>query len=116
MRIKRPSGKADWLGLISPYPRLLDHLQIPAPAAIVRILEPDSHVALSTQHAALFDLTPREFAVASALLEGHSLESLSRALGISRNTARVHLQALFRKTGTNRQADVVRVLGTVAQH
>ena len=54
--------------------------------------------------------TAREREVASLLLAGHSVESLSATLGISRNTTRVHLQSLFRKTGTTRQIDLVRRL------
>lgn len=116
VRVKRLSGRGDWLALVSPYPRFLDHLPIPVPAAVVRILGTDSHSSLSPEHAELFSLTGRETDVASALLGGHSLESLSAVLGISRNTARVHLQGLFRKTGTSRQSDLVRVLGEVARH
>lgn len=55
-------------------------------------------------------VTAREKEVAHLLLDGHSVESLSASLGISRNTARVHLQSLFRKTGTARQIDLVRLL------
>jgi DNA-binding CsgD family transcriptional regulator len=115
VRIKRPSGKTDWFALASPYPRFLEHLPIPAPAAIIRILETELAQALSPEHAELFELTAREVDVASALLEGHSVESLAARLGISRNTVRVHLKALFRKTGTNRQPDLVRILSDAAR-
>ena len=68
-----------------------------------------------SEHSHLFDLTPRETEVASALLEGHSINSMSEALGMSRNTARNHLQALFQKTRTNRQADLLRMLDRFAR-
>lgn len=116
VRIKRHSGGPDWLALTSPYPRFLEHLPVPTPAAVVRILETEVHPALKEEHADLFRLTHREIEIACALLEGHSIESLAARLGMSRNTARVHLQSMFRKTETNRQSDLVRILTTIAQH
>jgi DNA-binding CsgD family transcriptional regulator len=113
VRIRRVSGRSDWLALVSPYPRFLEHLPFPTPAAVVRIVETDSHSPLADEHARLFELTHREAEIASALLKGHSLESLAAQLSISRNTAKVHLQSLFRKTDTNRQIDLVRVLTEV---
>lgn len=116
VRIQRESGGPDWLVLTSPYPRFLEHLPIAAPAAIVRVIEMESHQVLSAELADLFAFTRREVEIASALLGGHSVDSLSARLGMSRNTARVHLQSLFRKTGTNRQSDLVRILAGVAHN
>lgn len=115
VQIKRNSGRPHWLALISPYPRFLEHLPIPTPAVVVRILETEMHPTLSDEHADLFRLTHREIEIACALLEGHSIDSLAARLGMSRNTARVHLQSLFRKTETNRQSDLIRVLTTIAR-
>jgi DNA-binding CsgD family transcriptional regulator/PAS domain-containing protein len=115
LRIPRGSGKPELLVLVSPCPRFLDHLPMPTAAAIVRIIEPNAAETLSPQHAALFELTRRELEVAEALLHGHSLESLANSLGMSRNTARVHLQSLFQKTRTNRQADLVHLLAEISR-
>ena len=57
----------------------------------------------------------RRRGIASALLEGHSIESMAATLGVSRNTARNHVQALFRKTQTNRQSDLIRLLDRLAR-
>lgn len=54
-----------------------------------------------------FDLTCREAELAALLLQAHSLESAAVALGISYNTARAHLRALFGKTETNRQSELL---------
>lgn len=116
VRIERNSGRPSWLALTSVYPRFLEHLPIPTPAVIVRILEAEVHPTLLERHADLFRLTSREIEVGSALLEGHSIDSLAAHLGMSRNTARVHLQSLFRKTETNRQSDLIRVLSEVVRH
>ena len=115
VRLRRASGGPDWLALVSPCARYLDHLPVRTPAAIVRIVDAQTSAALLPRHAELFDLTPREQSVASAMLAGHSLESLCGMLQISRNTAKAHLQALFRKTGTNRQSELVHLLAEVAR-
>jgi len=115
LRIKRNSGKPDWLLLVSPCARFLDHLPLPTAAALVRIIEPHSGSTLTPHHGALFDLTPRELQIAEALLHGHSLESLASLLGITRNTARVHVQSLFHKTGMNRQVDLVHLLADIGR-
>lgn len=55
-------------------------------------------------------LTPREAALASAVAEGHSLADFAEARGCTEETARTHLKRVLEKTGTHRQADLVRVL------
>jgi DNA-binding CsgD family transcriptional regulator len=55
------------------------------------------------------DLSPRETELLALLIAGHSLESAACRLGISRNTARVHLQAIFTKTRTTRQAELLQL-------
>ena len=62
----------------------------------------------------LFGLTPREVCVLLALLEGREISDIADQLGIARATAKTHLDRLFAKTGTNRQADLVqRVLKSI---
>lgn len=109
-RVRRPSGRPDWLASVSRVGGALDHLPARVPALLIRILEPENRRTLSKERAALFGLTAREIEIGDALLEGHSLESLAAALNISRNTARVHLQSLFRKTGTTRQSQLLLLL------
>ncbi|GAB5452054.1 MAG: helix-turn-helix transcriptional regulator [Halioglobus sp.] len=58
----------------------------------------------------LFDLTPTEASLALLLSQGLSLDEVSGELGISRNTARAHLRAVFAKTGVSRQAGLVRLI------
>lgn len=115
VRLPRQSGRPDWLALVSPCPKHLDHLPLRMPAAILRIVKTDPAIALAAAHADLFDLTAREMDVAQGLLRGHSLESLCHSLGISRNTGKSHLQSLFRKTGTNRQSELVHLLSDVTR-
>ena len=58
----------------------------------------------------LFALTPAEARLATRLADGEGLDEAAAALGVTRNTARSQLQAIFAKTGVNRQGDLVRVL------
>ena len=61
----------------------------------------------------LFDLTPAEARVARALLAGRSVAAIAREAGLSTGTVRVQLKAVFRKTDTRRQIDLVRLLGGI---
>ena len=58
----------------------------------------------------LFDFTPAETQLALQLADGLALEEAADELGISKNTARAHLRAVFSKTGVTRQATLVRML------
>jgi len=58
----------------------------------------------------LFDLTPAETSLALLLTNGLTLEEAAEEQGISKNTARAHLRAIFSKTGVTRQATLVRIL------
>lgn len=63
----------------------------------------------------LFDdwnLTRTEARVAALVVRGHSVDSVARELGIASATARTHLRNIFSKTGTNRQADLIRAVIT----
>ena len=59
-----------------------------------------------------FQLTPAEAALAARLAQGISLIDAARALDIAHNTARAHLRAIFAKTGTHRQAQLVHLMRT----
>lgn len=58
----------------------------------------------------MFGLTRREGQVVEQLVMGRSLPETAEILGISDNTARTHVKAVFSKTGTSHQADVVRLV------
>jgi DNA-binding CsgD family transcriptional regulator len=60
---------------------------------------------------ALFDLTPAEARVASQVTEGRSIEQIALSTGLSHNTVRTHLKSVFLKTGVQRQAELVSLLG-----
>jgi len=62
----------------------------------------------------LFDLTRAEARIARGIGEAKSVEQLAAALGISRETVRVHLKAVLGKTGLNRQAELANLLSGLA--
>jgi len=57
-----------------------------------------------------FGLTPAEAELACEIAKGEGLIACAKALEISRATASTHLQRIFEKTGTKRQAQLVRVI------
>lgn len=59
---------------------------------------------------ALYGLTPAEARLAAELSGGRSLPEAAVRLAITHNTARVHLRAIFAKTGARRQAHLVSLL------
>lgn len=57
-----------------------------------------------------FGLTPTEAVVAEALASGSSVQQLTQLLKTKDSTVRTHLKALFAKTETSRQGELVAVL------
>jgi DNA-binding CsgD family transcriptional regulator len=81
------------------------------PAAIVFVKDPAAEPLPSAAAIRrLFDLTPTQAALAREILQGDGIEAAAGRLGIARSTARTHLLEVFQKTGTSRQAELVRVL------
>ena len=57
-------------------------------------------------------LTRREAEVTALILQGHSSSSASMVLGISRETAKVHLRNIYRKLGISSQAQLFATFGS----
>jgi DNA-binding CsgD family transcriptional regulator/PAS domain-containing protein len=60
--------------------------------------------------AALHGLTATEAELASCLAEGRSLADFAAERGCTAHTARTHMKRILEKTGTSRQAELVRLL------
>jgi len=73
---------------------------------------PDFPLTLARQ---LFGLTPAEARLVASLVAGQSLQETAAANRLSRNTVRVQLQAVFGKTNTNRQVDLIHLLARLPQ-
>jgi DNA-binding CsgD family transcriptional regulator len=82
-----------------------------SPAALLFIGDPEvTNVSDEDHLRALYCLTPTEALVAVRASQGNGLQAIANSLGIGVSTARTHLQGVFEKTGTSRQAELVRLL------
>ena len=60
--------------------------------------------------ATTFDLTPAEGRLAIALANGTSTAECAKRFGVKISTVRSQLKAIFSKTGTRNQVDLVRLI------
>ncbi len=78
--------------------------------ALVILQNPDE-AAIGLAHLQLvYGFTASECKLAEALLNNDTLDSYGARTTLSRSTLRSHLAHLFKKTGTNRQSKLVRLL------
>jgi DNA-binding CsgD family transcriptional regulator len=109
MNISRPSQRCSFNVLVTPL-----HLRpvSPAaqqPAAAAFISDPECQLETQVQTLGhLFALSHAEARLAAVLIKGCSLREASEELSVSLSTVRTHLKRLFEKTGTNRQATLIR--------
>jgi CheY-like chemotaxis protein len=78
---------------------------------IVMVVDPATRSEASPELlSAMFGCTPTEARLAAALVAGKKLEEIRKEFGVAQTTVVFHLQNLFQKTQTNRQADLVALL------
>lgn len=107
----RPSGKRPFSILVAPLCKDSPVVTAGRPAVCVIITDPDSQPLVPEDRLkSLFALTPAEARLAARLARGEALNEAAQALNIAYATARTQLAVIFRKTGTNRQGDLVRLL------
>lgn len=81
------------------------------PVAIVMVRDPDSDRGRRELNLRRrFGLTAAEARLATEILKGDGRAAAASRHGISTATARTHLSSIFEKTGTHRQAELVRLL------
>lgn len=98
--------------IVTPLPRESSPFGQGAAAALF-CNDPDAAVvAVSRELERLFGMTPAEARLTEALVIGQSLQEYAEARRVSLNTVRTQLKAATAKTGTRRQADLVRVVLT----
>jgi DNA-binding CsgD family transcriptional regulator len=81
------------------------------PVAIVTVRDPD--IDSRRREANLrhrFGLTIAESKMAAEILKGDGRAAAARRRRISTATAKAHLSSIFEKTGTHRQAELIRLL------
>jgi uncharacterized protein YhfF/DNA-binding CsgD family transcriptional regulator len=100
---------------VSVFPLKLSHAVhelAPAGEAILFVEDPEqkSGPEQVDLYSRAFRLTPAEARLAVHLASSGSLRDAADMLSVTYNTARAHLRAIFDKTGTHRQAELIRVL------
>src|SRR6476469_10232052 len=81
------------------------------PVVMLLFFHPESSPAIDPSLLfAVFGLTPAEARIAALLAEGLSLKEIARAQGTQHDTVRKQLGAIYQKTRTNRQPELVRLL------
>lgn len=114
MRLARRTGKGSYTVTVAPVKREASWFGR-EPMALVLIADPDvTPVPPRQMLAQLFGFTAAEIRVAERLMMGDSPEQAAAFLQVKTATARWHLASIYRKTGTNRQAELVRLLLSLA--
>lgn len=109
----RPSGKRSYAILVAPLSQDSHMMAAVRPAACVVITDPENQPVVEEDRLrSLFGLTRAEARLAARLARGEALNEAASALNITYGTARTQLAVIFRKTGTNRQGELVRLLLT----
>jgi DNA-binding CsgD family transcriptional regulator len=109
--LRRPSGLRPWVLDGIACPDAIRSLHSEAAALILITDVEGSNVPRQSTLREVFGLTATEADLACILAAGHSLREAAVKLHISEGHARQRLQAVFNKTGTSRQGELVAVLG-----
>ena len=117
VRVPHPDTGADYLVMLSPvcgasYSGLFEFT---AAAACAIIVDSGARLAPSAgMLRAALDLTAAEARLLVHLVEGRTIAEAAAVTRLSPNTLRTQLSALFRKTGTHRQVQLVQLAHTLA--
>ena len=115
LTVTRPSGLRPFLVMVSPLPRGYCHgagQQRRVAAVLIKDPQAQPHGSAESRReiARLYELTRAEERLLDLILDGSQLFEAAAHLGVSRNTARTHMKRIYAKTGTRRQAELVRRL------
>jgi DNA-binding CsgD family transcriptional regulator len=110
---RRPSGMRPYGIFVSPISRSPSALSTLKPAVCLIIVDPDATTAPPVGRLeAVLHLTPAEARLAALLATGLELKDAAVRLGITYGTARTRLAAIFQKTDTRRQGELIKLLLT----
>jgi DNA-binding CsgD family transcriptional regulator len=109
---RRPSGKRPYVIHVLPFSSTTENMS--APRALVVLVDPEQQPEPPTQLLRrVYGLTNAEADVALRVLRGDGLKPICEDLSLSMATVKTHLQHIFDKTDTHRQAELVRLLLTI---
>jgi DNA-binding CsgD family transcriptional regulator len=80
--------------------------------ALIVVVDPARHSPSEQDLAEFFGLSPAESRLAASLLTGKTLSQIAANTGVRMPTLRTQLGSIMRKSGTQRQSDLIRVLST----
>jgi DNA-binding CsgD family transcriptional regulator len=107
----RPAGKRPFVIHVLPSHRRDADEPLSQPMALVLIIDPEREPEpAATLLRRLYRLTKAEAEIALRVAHGADLKQISEELSVSLPTIRTHLQHVFDKTDTHRQAELVRLL------
>ena len=110
LSISRPSMKRSLFVVVAPLLSSSESGQRGKGVALY-ISDPERNsVPPPEQLAALMDLPPAKAKLAHSLAQGESLEDAAVRLNITTETARTYLKDIFSRTGTSRQAELVKLI------
>jgi DNA-binding CsgD family transcriptional regulator len=111
--VPRASGQRPLTLLLAPLGEDPNAASVDTPAALLFIGDPERTTLFDQARIArLYGLSRAESRVAALLASGYRLEQVAEKLEIAYETVRKHLKQIFGKTGTYRQAELVRMLVT----
>jgi DNA-binding CsgD family transcriptional regulator len=111
MLIARPSGRRPYVLLVSPLHVNRRRIDDQRPTVVVFASDPEwTPEVPAARLSHLYGLTPAEAQLAQQLASGLDLCEIAEASHRTRNTVRTQLKQVFHKTGTRRQAELVRLV------
>ena len=114
IRLARRSGGTGYTVTVAPVSRETSWAGN-EPMALVLIADPDlTPIPPRESLKQLFGFSASETRVAERLMMGDSPEQAAAFLEVKISTVRWHLASMYRKTGTNRQAELLRLLLSLA--
>jgi DNA-binding CsgD family transcriptional regulator len=110
LRLSR-ENRAPLTVLVIPHRARFTWIDVARPRAILFITDPEEAAVVRRESLRQdFGLTPAEAGFTREVLKADGLQAAADRLGISLTTARTHLAHVFDKTGTRRQAELVRLI------
>jgi DNA-binding CsgD family transcriptional regulator len=110
MRINRRSGLMPFEVLVTPVSNSTLGLSFSGPLAAVFIRNPEAQTVMPLDWLRqLYALTGAEARVMQSILVGETLDRIADRTGVTKETLRTQLKAIFLKTSTASQTELVRL-------
>ena len=115
MTLRRSPGRRRLVLHVSPVTPRQAEFSAQRVAALALIVEPGSHPPIDAEHVgAVLGLTPAESRVAAWLAEGRTVSEIARQTRRKESSVRWLIKQVYNKQGISRQADLVRLVLSLA--